>query len=44
MTPLAWVLAFPLHMGLMGIIWGMLIATVAAAGLLVARFLVLARR
>lgn len=44
MTPLSWVLAFPLHMELDGILWGMTIATVAAAALLVGRFVILARR
>lgn len=44
MVPLAWVLAFPLHMGLTGILWGMLIATAVAASLLIGRFMMLARR
>jgi MATE family multidrug resistance protein len=44
MTPLAWFLAIPLHMGLPGIIWAIIIASLMSAGLLLARFWMLRRR
>ena len=44
MTPLAWFLAIPLHMGLAGIIWAIIIASALSAGLLLARFWTLRRR
>lgn len=44
MAPLAWFLALPLHMGLNGIVWAVVIASLLSAGFLVARFTVLARR
>ncbi|HXA38692.1 MAG TPA: MATE family efflux transporter [Phenylobacterium sp.] len=44
MMPLAWWLAIPRHMGLIGIAWAVVIASVVSAGLLLARFWVLSRR
>ena len=44
MLPLAWWLAIPQHMGLQGIVWASVVATFAAAGLLLGRFWMLARR
>jgi MATE family multidrug resistance protein len=44
MAPLAWWLAIPRHMGLMGIVWAVVIASVISAVLLSARFWMLARR
>ena len=44
MGPLAWALALPLHMGLNGIIWAAIVASLVSAGLLLGRFWMLARR
>ncbi len=44
MLPLAYVLAIPLHMKLQGIVWGVIAASFVAAGLLLGRFWMLARR
>jgi MATE family multidrug resistance protein len=44
MTPLAWLLALPLHMGLNGQVLAVIIASLLAAGLLLGRFAMLARR
>jgi len=44
MLPLAWVLAIPLHLGLQGIVWAVIAASFVAAGLLLGRFWMLARR
>ncbi len=44
MVPLAWVLAFPAGMGLSGIIWAVIIASIFSASLLLGRFWWLARR
>ena len=44
MMPLAWWLAIPQHMGIMGMVWAVVFASVVSAGLLAVRFWVLARR
>ncbi|MGA0600346.1 MATE family efflux transporter [Caulobacter sp. KR2-114] len=44
MLPLAWWLSIPRHMGLQGIVWASVVATFVAAGLLLGRFWMLARR
>jgi MATE family multidrug resistance protein len=44
MVPLGWFLAIRLEMGLTGILWAVIAASFASAGLLVARFMLLARR
>jgi MATE family multidrug resistance protein len=44
MAPLAWFLALPLHMGLIGEVWSVVIASLLSAGFLLTRFAVLARR
>ncbi len=44
MLPLAYVLAIPMHMGLQGIVWAVIAASFVAAGLLLGRFWMLARR
>ena len=44
MMPLAWWLAIPLGMGVMGLSVAIVIASVVSAGLLLIRFWVLARR
>jgi MATE family multidrug resistance protein len=44
MMPLAWWLAIPMGLGLNGIIWGIVAASFVSAGLLSARFWMLARR
>jgi len=44
MTPLAWFLAIPMHMGLPGILWAIIIASLMSAGLLLARFWMLRGR
>jgi len=44
MIPLAYVFALPLHMGVNGIIWAAIIATLVSAGLLLGRFWMLSRR
>jgi MATE family multidrug resistance protein len=43
MAPLAYVLAIPAGMGLMGIVWAVIIASYISAGLLLLRFRMLAR-
>jgi len=44
MAPLAWWLAIPLGMGVNGIAWAVVVASVVSCGLLLTRFWVLARR
>jgi MATE family multidrug resistance protein len=44
MAPLAWFLAIPLHLGLIGIVWAIVIASFISATLLLTRFWVLSRR
>ncbi len=44
MMPLAWWLAIPRHMGVVGIAWAVVIASVVSAALLLARFWWLSRR
>jgi len=44
MVPLGWWLAFPVGMGLAGIIWAVIAASFLAAGLLLGRFWILSRR
>ncbi len=44
MIPLAWVLAFPAGLGLPGVVWAVIIASLLSAGLLLARFWWLAKR
>jgi MATE family multidrug resistance protein len=44
MMPLAWWLAIPLGMHIMGLVWAVVIASVVSAALLQARFWMLARR
>lgn len=44
MLPLAWWLAIPLHWGIGGIAWAIVISAYLSAGLLLARFWMLARR
>jgi MATE family multidrug resistance protein len=44
MMPLAWWLAIPRGMGIMGLVWAVVIASVVSAGLLLARFWLLSRR
>jgi MATE family multidrug resistance protein len=44
MMPLAWWLAIPMGMGLNGIVWAVIAASVLSAGLLGARFWMLSRR
>jgi MATE family multidrug resistance protein len=44
MMPLAWWLAIPRGMGIMGLVWAVVFASVVSAGLLLARFWVLSRR
>jgi multidrug resistance protein, MATE family len=44
MMPLAWWLAIPRGMGVMGMAWAVIIASVVSAALLLARFWMLARR
>jgi MATE family multidrug resistance protein len=44
MAPLGWFLAVSLRMGLAGIVWAVIGASLISAGLLLARFAVLARR
>ena len=38
MAPLAWFLAIPMHLGINGIVWAVVVASFLAAGLLLARF------
>jgi MATE family multidrug resistance protein len=44
MAPLGWALAHPAHLGLNGIVWAILVASLLSAGLLLSRFYMLARR
>jgi MATE family multidrug resistance protein len=44
MMPLAWWLAIPRGMGIIGLVWAVVIASVVSAGLLLARFWMLSRR
>ncbi len=44
MLPLGWYLAHPAGLGLDGIVWSVVVASLLAGGLLVGRFLLLARR
>lgn len=44
MAPLAWWLAHPMKLGLNGIIWAVILASLVSAGCLVGRFWILARR
>jgi MATE family multidrug resistance protein len=44
MLPLGYVLALPLGMGLIGLVWSVVIASVISAGFLLARFWWLSRR
>jgi multidrug resistance protein, MATE family len=44
MMPLAWWLAIPRGMGITGLVWAVVIASVVSAGLLLARFWMLSRR
>ena len=44
MMPLAWWLAIPQGMHIMGMVWAVVIASVVSAGLLLTRFWVLSRR
>jgi MATE family multidrug resistance protein len=44
MLPLGWALAHPAGLGLTGIVWGIIIATLIAAALLMGRFWMLARQ
>lgn len=44
MMPLAWWLAIPRGLGIMGLVWAVVIASVVSAGLLLARFWMLSRR
>jgi len=44
MAPLAWWLAIPMHMGVNGIAWAVVIASVLSGALLLGRFWMLARR
>jgi MATE family multidrug resistance protein len=44
MLPLGYVLALPMHMGLTGVVFAVIVASFVAAGLLLGRFWLLARR
>lgn len=44
MMPLAWFLAIPMHMGIIGISWAVIGASFVSAGLLLTRFWILSRR
>jgi MATE family multidrug resistance protein len=44
MMPLAWWLAIPRGLGIMGLVWAILVASVLSGGLLLARFWMLSRR
>ncbi|HEX3364397.1 MATE family efflux transporter [Phenylobacterium sp.] len=44
MMPLAWWLAIPRHMGIMGLVWSVVIASFVSGGLLLGRFWMLSRR
>jgi MATE family multidrug resistance protein len=43
MMPLAWWLAIPLHLGIMGMMWSVVISSFVSGGLLLARFAWLSR-
>ncbi len=44
MMPLAWWLALPRDLGVTGIVWAVIVASLISAGLLAGRFWMLARR
>jgi len=44
MLPLGWVFAHPMGLGVNGIVWAVIVASLVSGGLLVGRFLLLARR
>ncbi len=44
MMPLAWFLGIPMHMGIMGVAWAVVIASFVSCGLLLTRFWQLSRR
>ena len=44
MMPLAYWLAIPMRLGIDGIVWAVIVASLLSAGLLFGRFLLLARR
>jgi MATE family multidrug resistance protein len=44
MMPLSWWFAIPLHLGLVGIVWGVVVASFLSGGLLLGRFWILSRR
>jgi MATE family multidrug resistance protein len=44
MMPLAWWLAIPWRLGIMGMVWAVVIASVVSAVLLLGRFWILSRR
>jgi MATE family multidrug resistance protein len=44
MMPLAWWLAIPMGLGLMGVVWAVIVASFLSAGLLLARFWILGRQ
>lgn len=44
MLPLGWVLAHPVSLGLDGIVWSVIVASLLSAGFLIGRFALLARR
>lgn len=44
MMPLAWWLAIPRGMGILGMVWAIVIASIVSAGLLLARYWMLSRR
>lgn len=44
MGPLAWFLAQPMKLGLQGMVWAVVLASLVSCGLLLARFWMLSRR
>ena len=44
MLPLGWLFAHPMGMGVDGIVWSVIVASLVSAGLLTGRFLQLAKR
>lgn len=44
MAPLAWWLAIPMHLGILGIAWAIVVASFVSGALLLGRFWILARR
>ena len=44
MMPLAWLFAHPMGMGVDGIVWGVIVASLISAALLTGRFVRVARR